>query len=353
LVRVVWRKRTGLLAALAALMLSGCASETVTKTGRETANLYNIVLVMATIVFVAVEAAIIWQVVKYRKRRNAVTGLPPQIHGNRQIEILWTALPSVVIAALFVMSMKVLYDVNAEPTSQLTVQVVGYQWQWTFNYLDKDGKTIVSEGAKGQQGPTLYLPTNREIHFEEVSNDVIHSFFVPAFFFKRDVVPGRTNTFNLMVDRAGTFVGECAEFCGDFHNEMTFTVRSMPGPQFDSWLNKQAAQQAKGPQCTPSGPNVQVSAKNIHFDTDCLAAPANQPFTITFDNQDPGVDHNVEVYSKPPAKGGKRLAGASGASDFFPGVATKVYKSAPLKAGRYWFQCDVHPTAMFGTFIVK
>ena len=98
---------------------------------------------------------------------------------------------------------------------------------------------------------------------------------------------------------------------------------------------------------------MKVVAKNIHFDTDCLAAPANQAFTISFDNQDAGVDHNVEVYSKPPAKGGTRLAGATGATDFFSGVATKDYHSAPLKAGRYYFQCDVHPTAMFGTFIVK
>jgi plastocyanin len=98
---------------------------------------------------------------------------------------------------------------------------------------------------------------------------------------------------------------------------------------------------------------VKVVAKNIHFDTDCLAAPAKQPFTITFENQDPGVDHNVEVYTKPPIDGGTRLGGATGPVDFFPGVATKTYKVDPLKPGRYYFQCDVHPTAMFGTFIVK
>src|SRR5438105_1006084 len=149
LVRVVRRKKVALLAAAAALLLSGCAGQTITKTGRETANLYNIVLVMATIVFAATEGAIIWQVVKYRRRRGRTTGLPPQIHGNRQIEILWTALPSVVIAALFVMSMKVLYDVNAEPKAALNVQVVAYQWQWTFNYLDSHGKPVVVESAKG------------------------------------------------------------------------------------------------------------------------------------------------------------------------------------------------------------
>ena len=349
--RVVRRNRLAFLAAAAALLLSGCAGETITKTGRETANLYDIVLVMATIVFAGTEAAIIWQVVKYRRRRGAATGLPQQIHGNRQVEILWTAIPSVVIAALFVMSMKVLYDVNAEPPAQLNVQIVAYQWQWTFNYLDSHGKPVVTESAQGQdQGPTLYLPTNREIHFTEQSNDVIHSFFVPAFFFKRDVVPGRTNTFNLKPDRTGTFVGECAEFCGDFHNAMTFTVKTMPGAAFDSWFQREAAKQAKGPQCSPSGTSLQVTAKNIHFDTNCLAAPAGQASTLTFHNDDAGVNHNVEIYTK---KGGSRLAGATGATDFFPGVASKTYPVPALKAGTYYFQCDVHPTAMFGTFVVK
>src|SRR5207302_6217371 len=124
------RHRKGRLAALAAVvavLLTGCAGAVITKTGRETANLYNVVLVMATIVFIAAEAAIIWQVVKYRRRRGQErAGLPPQIHGNRQIEIVWTALPSIVIAVLFVLSMKVLYDVNAEPAAALNVRVTGY-----------------------------------------------------------------------------------------------------------------------------------------------------------------------------------------------------------------------------------
>ena len=351
-------KRLAALAAAAAFLLSGCAGKVITDTGHDSAQLYNVVLVMATVVFIAVEAAIIWQMVKYRRRRGAErAGLPPQIHGNSAIEVLWTAIPSVIIAILFILSVVVYTKVNAEPANPaLTIQVTGFQWQWRFDYLE-NGKPVVTENEKSQDvGPTLYLPTGRDIHFELVSgdgtNDVIHSFFIPAFFFKRDVVPGRTNTFDetLKTGTEGQYVGECAEFCGEFHNAMTFTVQVMSGSNFDTWYENAKKNQAKGPSCTPNGTDLKIQAKGIKFDTNCLAAPANQPFNVAFDNQDQGVVHNFEIYTK---QGGTRLGGATGPTDYFPGVATKTYQVGALKAGTYYFQCDVHPTAMFGTFIVK
>ena len=344
------------LAAGAALLLSGCAGKVITKTGRETADLYNIVLVMAAVVFVAVEAAIIWQALKYRRRKGEESrGLPPQVHGNRQIEIVWTAIPAIIIAVLFVLSMVEYTRVNAEPANPaLTVRVTGYQWQWNFDYLGDDGQPVVTEQAKGQfEGPTLYLPSGRDIHFELVSgdgtNDVIHSFFIPAFFFKRDVVPGQTNTFDQIIEpgQEGTYIGECAEFCGDFHNAMNFTLEVMTGPDFDTWLAKETKKQARGPQCSPSGTTVKVVAENIHFDTDCLAAPAKESFTIDFDNQDAGVPHNVSVYTDDSA------AESLFVGDLITGPKAIDYELDALPAGSYFFRCDVHPTAMFGTFVVK
>ena len=96
---------------------------------------------------------------------------------------------------------------------------------------------------------------------------------------------------------------------------------------------------------------MQVTAKNTAFDTKCLAAPANQAFTIDFDNQDVGVPHNVAVYTDQNAT--KLLGGATSASDTITGPATTAYQIKPLAAGTYFFRCDVHPTAMFGTFVVK
>ena len=349
-----------MLASGAAILLSACAPETITKTGHETASLYNIILVMATVVFAGVEIAIIYNAVRYRARKGQDT-LPEQIHGNRSIEILWTAIPSVIVLALFVMSMKVMVDVNHEQPAPLTVRVTGFQWQWSFEYFkgpDSAGKISplgVTVAAGGQfQPPTLVLPVGERIHFIEVSNDVIHSFYVPDFFFKRDVVPGRTNTFDIPeIDpsKVGMYHGQCAELCGDFHNAMTFNLLAVKPGRFQDWLSTTAKQQKKQGVCSPAGTSLQIAAKNIHFDKSCLAAPAGQAFSVAFDNQDTNVPHNVEIYTSKAAT--QRLGGATGATDTVTGPATTTYQVSALKAGTYYFQCDVHPSAMFGTFVVK
>jgi cytochrome c oxidase subunit 2 len=352
------------LAAGAAILVSACAPAAITKQGNETRNLYNIVLVMAAVVFVGVEIAIVYNALRYRRRKDDES-LPPQIHGNRNVEILWTAIPSVIVLALFVMSMKVLVDVNHEPSDPaLTVDITGFQWQWKFDYFHPDANDPnqrgapygVSVAAQGQfQPPTLVLPVGEVIHFNEISPDVIHSFYVPAWLFKRDVVPGRTNTFDVTIDsnRLGTFHGQCAELCGDFHNAMTFTVRTVSPSVFQTWLTNEAARQASQTICSPAGTSLSVTAKNTAFDTKCLAAPADQAFTIKFDNQDAGVPHNVAIYTKDPAQGGTLLGGATSATDTITGPATTSYQVKPLQPGTYLFRCDVHPTAMFGTFVVK
>jgi cytochrome c oxidase subunit 2 len=354
------RRRLLVLVAGTSAVLAGCAPETITKTGHETASLYNIVLVMATVVFVAVEAAIIYNAVRYR-RPKGVDALPEQIHGNRNVEVLWTAIPAVIILALFVMSMKVLVDVNKERPAPLTVKITGFQWQWRFDYYrgpDAQGKITplgVSVSAGGQfEPPTLVLPVGQRIHFIEDSADVIHSFYVPDFFFKRDVVPGRTNTFDISEiepSKVGMYHGQCAELCGDFHNAMTFNLLAVKPGRFQQWLAEQQKKQKQAGQCSPTGTTLQIAAKNIHFDKTCLAAPANQPFTIDFDNQDAGVPHNVEVYTDKSAT--ERLGGATGLSDTITGPAKTTYKVGALKPGTYYFQCDVHASAMQGTFVVK
>jgi len=341
------------------LLLAACAPEAITDRGQKIHDLYNIVLVMATVVFVGVEVAIIYSSIRFRRRRGDET-LPEQFHGNTKIEIVWTLIPSLIVLALFVMSMVVLADVNREHTDDpLTVKVTGFQWQWQFEYYtggpeERDLQSLgVSIVGTQDTPPTLVLPVDEPIHFLLKAQDVAHSFYVPEWLFKRDLIPGRTNTFETTilpkyVDQR--FHGQCAELCGDFHNQMTFVLDTMSQGQFDTWVKQQAAEQAKATSCHPTGTDLHIAAQNLAFDTKCLAAPAGQPFTIAFENKD-AAPHNVDIYTQDPAQGGTHLAGAKDVNDAVTS-ATTTYDIDPLDAGKYYFQCDVH-IGMNGAFVVE
>jgi cytochrome c oxidase subunit II len=166
---------------------------------------------------------ILWASIAYRRRNE---NLPPQTRYNLPIEFLYTAAPFAVIAGLFyftVQNQNDILDTSAEP--DLTIGVVGHQWAWTFNYLDED---VYDEGTSDLGGvgerPTLYLPVNQTVRFELQSPDVIHSFWVPSFYMKMDVIPGQTNTFQVTPNEEGTFAGKCAELCGVYHSQMLFNL---------------------------------------------------------------------------------------------------------------------------------
>jgi len=354
------------LAAGAGVLLAACAPEAVTETGAKVQTLYDAVLVIATVVFVAVEAAIVYNAIRYRRHRDDDT-LPEQHHGNIKIEIVWTLIPSLIVLVLFVMSMVVLADVNnIDPNDRLTVRVTGFQWQWKFEYFTGDfsgdgsglkplGVTVQAESQTDQ--PLLRLPVGERMHFQLETLDVIHSFYVPEWLFKRDLIPGLHNSFDTTIKPqfAGqTYHGQCAELCGDYHNEMEFRVQAMTQPAFDAWIQAEAKKQAQGGQCAPAGTQLKIDAiPSLKFDTDCLAAPANQPFTIDFTNKDdPGIPHNVDIYSKDPAQGGEHLGGANGIDDTITAPDETTYQVDALPAGNYYFHCDVH-TGMNGDFVVK
>jgi cytochrome c oxidase subunit II len=341
------------LAALAVALLAGCAPEAITDTGQSVGNLYNVILVMGAVVFVGVEIAIVYNALRYRRRRDD-DELPPQIHGNVPIEIVWTAIPSVIILAMFVISMVVLADVNRQTDdTELTVRVTGFQWQWQFDYLSGPQDNLQPLGVtvlpEGQEPPTLVLPVGERIHFDLMSVDVVHAFYVPDFLFKRDIIPGQENEFELEIqeNKAGqTFEGQCAELCGDLHNAMTFRLEAMADDDFRAWLERTAQEQEGQAQCAPTGTELHVVAQAIQFDTTCLAAPAGQDFTILFDNRDPD-QHNVAIYTTPEA------AEPVFVGEIFPGPDTQTYEVPAIEeTGDLFFRCDVHP-GMNGTFVVK
>lgn len=337
--------------------------DTITQSGDTVYHLWMVFLVASIIVFAGESIAIIWFVFRFRLRRGQDPGgYPKQTHGHNRLEVAWTVLPAVLLFTLVGMSLYTYEQVNLNPATQaslsrasdpaLTVNVTAYQWQWSFAYADSNGKSYgVTQQAQGQtQGPTLYLPVGERVHFVIKSSDVIHSMYVPAFFWKRDAVPGMVNTYDEVLDNrsAGhTYEGACAELCGLNHSQMRFTVAPLTQAAFQHWLTSQEKAQAQASSCTPSGTALSISAQAVHYSTSCLAAPAGKPFTIAFHNQDSGVPHNVAIFNSPAAT--KVLF----TGQIVTGPTTAAYHVPALPAGTYYFRCDVHPTAMHGTFVVK
>jgi cytochrome c oxidase subunit II len=338
---------------VAVLVLAGCGSLTpVTEEGVEIRDLYNILFIAAAIVFVLVEAAIVFAVIRYRRRSDL---LPPQFHGNNLLEVVWTAVPLVIVAGLFVLGWGVLTRVEAKADDpRVTVNVIGFQWQWQFTYqgervplpADQPPEDLTVKGTIAKP-PVMVLPVGEPIRFNTEAQDVIHSFYVREFLFKRDAFPGHLNTFDLTITKPGDYGGQCTEYCGLAHQAMRFTVRAVPRAQYEEWLAKAKKEAASG---CPDDPNPRsIAAKGIAFNKDCLAGPVNRPFEITFENQEP-IPHNVAFFEGKDASSPRVLPQSE--TPLFPGPQTTTYKLPALKAGSYFFHCDAHQ-GMTGELKVK
>ena len=174
---------------------------------------------------------ILWAVFAYRRRRNS--DVPEQTKYNLPIEVLYTIVPLVMILGLFWFTAKDQSEIlTIENDQKQTVNVVGWKWSWGFNYIDEQ----VFESGTPDYVPTLVLPVNEKVRFELTSPDVIHSFWVPAFLFKMDVIPGKTNVFELTPNKLGTFAGKCTELCGTYHSGMLFNVKVVERPEFEAYV---------------------------------------------------------------------------------------------------------------------
>jgi cytochrome c oxidase subunit II len=227
----------------------------------------------AMIVGVLVWGLIGYACVKFRRRRD--DEIPIQTRYNLPIEILYTVAPVVMVLVFFFFTVtvqnNVLADASESGNADHTITVVGQQWSWTFNY-DKDsaldGKTTVYEGGTTADRPTLVLPVNESVEFKLRSPDVIHSFWVPAFLFKMDVVPGRDNHFSLTPTREGTFKGRCAELCGTYHSRMLFDVKVVSAGEYADYLKKLQAAGNVGPALGGSEVDQQNGLQNEVQDND-------------------------------------------------------------------------------------
>jgi cytochrome c oxidase subunit 2 len=204
----------------------------------EIVTLTWIVLGFVALVFVLTETALIYAIIRYRQRGEA--GEPRQIVGNRALEIVWTAIPALILLLVFVLTVRAMVNIHAAPVQAgtLTVVVTGHQWWWEYRYPDL-GIVTANE---------LHIPAGQTVRLRLVSADVIHSFWAPQLGRKMDLVPGKTNELYLAADQPGTYDGACAEFCGAQHAWMRLRVIADLPDRFAAWVEQQ-----RQPAAAPSG----------------------------------------------------------------------------------------------------
>ncbi|PHX61560.1 MAG: cytochrome c oxidase subunit II [Actinobacteria bacterium] len=215
--------------------------EPATKEAHTILNLWNGSWIAAWGVGIVTWGLMLWAAVAYRRRHK--DEVPEQTTYNMPLELLYTVVPLIMILGLFWFTARDQSELLTMENDQVqTVNVVAYRWNWGFNYLDEDVYTVGTPA----QNSVLVLPVNEKVRFELTSPDVIHSFWVPDFLFKMDVIPGKTNAFELTPDKIGTYVGRCAELCGVEHSQMLFSVKVVERAEFDAYVEQLKTQGQSG-----------------------------------------------------------------------------------------------------------
>lgn len=270
------RSTQAAVAALVLLVATACTRDEIIRFGmpipaseeaKRILSLWQGSWIAALAVGVVVWGMIVWATIFHRKKKS--DKLPPQVRENGPIEALYTIVPLIMVSVFFFFTARdeaVLIDTSKKP--DVVVDVVGYQWSWKFYYENdgingrqlEDGVYVVGDPAKR---PTLVVPEGRRVQFNLYSQDVAHSFWIPAFMFKRDVLPYTQppgseqfwqlpenkqptwdNKFQVVPNRQGTFAGRCAELCGTDHDRMLFTVKVVSWTEYQKFIEDTKTAQA-------------------------------------------------------------------------------------------------------------
>ena len=203
-------------------------------------DVWRIFLIIALAVGVLVFVLVGMVLIRFRRRSDS---LPRQTHYRIPLEIAYTVVPLLMVFGLFGLTLHSLRQIDRRTDNpDLVVHVVGFQWQWQFSYPESG---VVVTGTNDTK-PVLLLPAGETVRFELESVDVVHSFWLPGFRFERDLIPGRSTSFDVRIkNELGVFPGYCAEFCGLSHSDMTFSTEIVTPDAFQAWLATQAADNQK------------------------------------------------------------------------------------------------------------
>lgn len=222
----------------------------------------NILLWVMVVISVFVLGLLFWVAFRFRASANPV---PSKTTHNTLIEVVWTAIPVLILAAIAVPSIQLLAAQYAPPSKDaLTIKVTGYQWYWGYAYPDQGigeyvSKMLTDEQADASGDPhhlgvdnRMVVPVGRQVKLIITGADVIHSFAVPALWTKMDAVPGRANETTFTVEKPGVYYGQCSELCGVDHGYMPIAVEALPTDKWEAWVRSKGGNPAGIPAATPA-----------------------------------------------------------------------------------------------------
>src|SRR4051812_14852061 len=252
-----WRSPLVTALCLLTIGLIGCSPEHYPQTtllprgdfARIADHLLDTTVKWALLVFVLVEGVLIYAIFRFRGKPDDPE--PHQTHGNTTVEIVWTVIPALILAAIAVPTVRAIFQTNATPTNNpLTIEVVGHQWWWEFRYPEFN-LTTANE---------LHVPVGRTVSLRMGSADVVHSFWVPQFAGKRDVFPNRETRFWFKAEAEGEYPAQCAEFCGIQHARMAYRIKAQQPEEFRTWVAHMQTLGPKPPAGAPPAPASKPAA---------------------------------------------------------------------------------------------
>lgn len=288
------RRRLTRLAAIVgpAILLGGCAIIEIDENplttfepagpfAEQIDGLFWMVFWIATVVFGLVMAGLLVIVFFFRDKGKEDAKEPKQLHGHPKLEVVWTVIPALILAAIAVPSVQSIFDLTECSPDAMEVEIIGHQWWFEYIYPEHDFRTA----------NVMVIPTGEEVCAVMTSDDVVHNFWVPALNGKRYLIPGQTTTLRLQADEPGEYWGHCAEFCGLSHSLMRARVQAMPRAEFDSWA---AAQQE--PTHLPAEGEPGYEGYQVYLNKQCI-----QCHQVRFDDEEasnlvaPEVFHGPEL----------------------------------------------------------
>jgi cytochrome c oxidase subunit II len=338
-----FRRRLRMAGVLGSLLLtSACVKPGISSKSETVHGLFYVILWLALPVFLFVEGMLLVSVVRFRRRRGDESE-PVQNAGNNKTLAAFFAGPLAVIVVLLAVGEVAVARVDRnDPNPGERLVINAFQWEWSANYVN-EGLSVTGKTLK--QPLTMALPVDTPTRIELRSTDVIHEFYVPDLLYMKNAVPGHPNVFTVTPTKLGTYHGQCAQFCGLWHAQMTLVIKVVPQADFLSWVEQQK-KAASTATCKPSGSTLELVAHQISWDKNCLAVLAGKPFQITIKNEDNQIDHDFAIWDSPQTKHQFYLTPP------IAGPATKTFTIPALKPGKYYFQCNIHGPGMSGTLIV-